>query len=753
MFAKVVQFIRLKITNPLHNVSFVEGNHISKVIIYSNFKRLQYLLFSILLFSFSIIISDFIFIEHWQQSSLFQPFITADLVLFTITVIVIVLVYSKKTPTTNLQRNIIGFYLSIGAIWLGITSGLDYEQNYLTFIIGTFLLSGFFTLKSKNHFIILALLYGVFLIVHTQTSINYNSFTYHFVIPTTLVFAWLFGRNLYNTKTESIQKEYNLEAYTDNLYNIVKERTRELENKNQSLIKEIESKEILQTQLVSSQQLFAGLLQKSTDSIVIAEPQGNILQWNNKTEEYTGITKQQAIGKSYWKIISPWKEFKLEQQQLKKITSQFINELINAQNDPKPLKLKHWITANGQKRFVETKIFPISTPKRRLIGAISRNITRQLEYEKHLNSAKEAAEQNNKDKTDFLANVSHDLRSPLNSISGFCQILELKPNMPKEKQKRYLKIIYENSQYLLQLINSLIDLSKLQSGGVGINKKTFSTNEFIKNLNSIIPNEIFLQPPNITINQKHITNNIFIETDDTKLLQIYTNLIDNAIKFTQKGFINFGCDISGNKLHGYVEDSGVGMSQEELSQIYERFYSSQTKNNKRGKGIGLAIVKGYIDLLHGEITVKSIPGKGTRFDFSIPVGIKPNETVPTADIVIPEGKKVLIIDNNKETCEHLIELLTYYKLIPTEIASYEDYVTQIKKTSPDIILIDITGENNHNFEILKKIKAKHTNIPAIGYTAQSETDFKPTTINMLNVIIFKPINTKVLLQKLMQHIA
>lgn len=754
MFAKVKQFISEKITNPLQNVPFTERSHIGKLIVYGNYHRLQYLLFVVLVISIALLISDFILIEHWQKSTLFKPFIIADVFLFAFILSGIVFIYKNKIPSYTFQRNLIGLYLIAGSVWLGYISGLDYQQNYLTYIIGVFLLSGFFILDNKSHSTLLAILYGIFISVNSYETQNHDNFSEFFLIPISTFIAWLFGRNLFNNKVESLQKQYILESYTNNLEEIINLRTKELEEKNHSLIKEIESKEILHNQLLSSQELFKRLLHQSADSIAIFTLDGEILQWNRKSVEYSGIAEPQAMGKNYWNLIAFPENLKLENIQLKRKIKHFTNELSIIDTEPKPLKIRHWIVSeNGEKRFLETKLFPIVMPKRKLIGAISRNITQQMQYETHLNVAREKAEQANKDKTDFLANVSHDLRSPLNSISGFSQILEMKPNLTKEKQNRYLKIIYENSQYLLQLINSLIDLSKLQSGGIRIEKEVFYVDDFLQKLNSIVSSEKQLQSPNVTIVKNCEKNNISIETDYTKLLQIFTNLINNAIKFTKKGTINFGCKIKENTLHCFVEDTGIGMSPEELSKIFERFYSSEVHINKTGKGIGLAIVKGYIDLLGGEITVESQRAKGTRFDFSIPIEIKKQIAHINENIVLPEGKNIMIIDQNPETTEFLIELLTNYKLHPLPVNTYEKHTKQHPTTPPDLILIDIIYDNNDNIEILKKFKTKNSTIPVIGYTAQSRTDFNSDILGLLNVIVYKPINVPVLLQKLMQYLA
>lgn len=754
MFSRIKKEILFKLFNPLVGVSPFDRKRVENLIFYANYSRLKFLLLFILCFSISMIISDYIYIERWKESALFRIFISADFLVLLFSIVGTYLFFVIKMPSIQFQKIMVTFYLVIGALWIGLISGLDYEQNGITFILGVFLLGGLFLLSNKLHILMLLIMYAIYLAVHyLQEIAHHDTFTEFFIIPATLILIWYFGRNMYMNRISSIQTELNLESYANNLQELVDQGTKELKAKNESFIREIESKELLHNQLLSSQELFKKLLLQSADAIVIFNSMGEIIQWNKKTEKYTGIPEQKAIGKIYWDILQAPIEHQSESDILKKEITQFAQQFMNLSSEPKTIKLRHWIIAiDGQKRFVETKIFPIILHKRRLIGAISRNISQQLEYEKHLKFAREKAEKANRDKTDFLANVSHDLRSPLNSISGFSQILDIKPNLTKEKQKRYLKIIYENSHYLLQLINSLIDLSKLQSGGIGLENEVFKISEFMKKLESIVFSEKTLRSPDININRTCEDSSLTIKTDYTKLLQIYINIVSNAIKFTRKGSVNFGCIIKNETIYGYVEDTGIGMNDTELSKIFERFYSSKSTINKTGKGIGLAIVKGYIDLLQGQVSVKSERGVGTRFDFSIPITIVENPAVEALSSLPIMGKKVLIVDENKETEEFFTELLTGYGLLTHVVESSEQDLDAMVNPSPDIILIDIISNNKECVHTLKWLQQKYPNTPIIGYTGQSETDLIADIFSMVSVIIYKPINVQILLQKLAHYL-
>ncbi|MDA3865982.1 MAG: PAS domain-containing sensor histidine kinase [Salinivirgaceae bacterium] len=622
MIENIVYNMREKLQDPAKTLPASENSRIVRQTTTSNYERLQYLLLFTTVFSIIVLIHDFFF-NDWDSLLLLRFFIFVDTFLLVVSILGLLYMNQQKNVSALMQKRLVQFYLSIGAIWIGIVSGYEYPQNHLTFVIGTFVLSGGFILRRHLHTTILVLQYGVYLLMEytLDTLGGHNVFTEVFILPISLIIAWLYSQNAYKNKFKGLENELRFETYANNLEEIVNHRTNALKNKNRTLVKEIKGKQYLHNQLQASEELFKKLLYQSADAIAIFEMGGYVVKWNPKMEKYTGVDSKSALGNKIWHLLKPPTKNKQSHATFFRQIEEYI-ENVKTEKDNTPLKVRHWIKDKlGKERYIETNIFPIILNQKLLFGSISRNITQQVAYEKHLKEARSKAETANNDKTNFLVNVSHDLRSPLNSISGFSQLLDLKPDLSRQKQKKYLGIIYENSQYLLQLINSLIDLSKLQTGVIAVEKEQFAVREFMKQITSFAVSEKTLHAPQIKINQACKASLLVIESDRTKLLQIFTNLISNAIKFTPDGTISYGCKIIENAFHGFVEDTGVGMTEEEVEKAFNRFFTNQGPNNKQGKGIGLAIVKGYVELIGGSIKIASTYGKGTRFDFQIPVTI------------------------------------------------------------------------------------------------------------------------------------
>nr|MDA3818179.1 HAMP domain-containing sensor histidine kinase [Prolixibacteraceae bacterium] len=229
-------------------------------------------------------------------------------------------------------------------------------------------------------------------------------------------------------------------------------------------------------------------------------------------------------------------------------------------------------------------------------------------------AAKEKAEESDQLKSAFLANMSHEIRTPMNSIMGFSSLL------PSEESKilmaQYAKIIVQNSEQLVNIIDDIVLYSKLQTKMIHINVSTF---KFAKLFNDISQSfQLPIYPKHIKLNVKHdASENLEIKTDYEKIRQVFTNLISNAYKYTDKGEIEFGCEHCDNDGLFYVHDTGIGIPEKDIGKIFKRFYraGNAERKNQNGTGLGLSIVKELIELLGGEIWVESKEGEGSTFYF------------------------------------------------------------------------------------------------------------------------------------------
>ena len=278
-------------------------------------------------------------------------------------------------------------------------------------------------------------------------------------------------------------------------------------------------------------------------------------------------------------------------------------------------------TATGEVKWVWERgacIFNENDDLQYLEGYIE-DITAKKKNEAELIKAKEKAEESDRLKSAFLANLSHEIRTPMNGILGFAELLK-EPDLSPENQEEFIENIEFNLHRMLNIISDLIDISRIEAGETTLKVRKTNINKMLHDLHLFfLPQG---NPKNINIDY-HCDlqdDKCTIETDNTKLNQIMTNLIKNALKFTQKGSVAFGYKLIGSRLEFYVSDTGSGIAPEKKVLIFERFMQADQGLARKyeGAGLGLAISKAYIELLGGSIRVESELGKGSTFFFELP---------------------------------------------------------------------------------------------------------------------------------------
>jgi signal transduction histidine kinase len=236
-----------------------------------------------------------------------------------------------------------------------------------------------------------------------------------------------------------------------------------------------------------------------------------------------------------------------------------------------------------------------------------------IEAAKKLKAAKEKAENSERLKSAFLANMSHEIRTPLNAIVGFSRLVA-EVESPEDKAE-FCRIIEENNERLLHLINELLDLSKIEANMIqlkseSINMHTLCTEVYNRfNLQSTSEIQLINETKNI---------NLYAFADKNRTIQVISNLIDNALKFTEQGNIRFGCYPKGDQIEIYVSDTGIGIPKDKIASIFDRFVKAN--ENMYGTGLGLSISKMLVEKMNGKISVQSVLGKGTTFKFTLPKG-------------------------------------------------------------------------------------------------------------------------------------
>lgn len=236
---------------------------------------------------------------------------------------------------------------------------------------------------------------------------------------------------------------------------------------------------------------------------------------------------------------------------------------------------------------------------------------------KMLDKAKTKAEEADALKTSFLQNLSHEMGSPMNGILGFSDLL-LNSEIPDAEQKKYVEVIKQNGDQLSSIVSDLQTISNIHSQKIKITKESIAPKDVIKTLEATFAQKA--REAGITLKTSIPEFTPPLVTDKTKLVQILTNLLSNALKFTHKGSVEFGYQSEGNSIIFFVKDTGIGMTQEQQKLIFERFVQADDSIQKKygGTGLGLSISKGLVELLGGQMNVQSEPGKGSEFSFFIP---------------------------------------------------------------------------------------------------------------------------------------
>jgi PAS domain S-box-containing protein len=364
-----------------------------------------------------------------------------------------------------------------------------------------------------------------------------------------------------------------------------------------------------------------------------------------------------------------------------------------------------------------------------------------------LELAKRKAEESDNLKTAFLANMSHEIRTPMNAIVGFSEIL-LRPNLTREKQTLYAEVLNASCGQLLNIINDVLDISKIETGQVTLHEGEVNLNLIINNVKSLFLNNARNKGNVIEFNPPLSNNACAIFGDEPKLIQIISNLVSNAIKFTENGEVEVGYAIANGDLTVYVRDTGIGISPENHELVFKRFrqVDSTANRNYGGTGLGLSISKAFIELFGGTIKVDSELGKGATFSFTIPyrpvkkVGIIPDAKVGRAYDF--SKSVVLVAEDEPANFFYLSELLSETKISIIHVTNGESAVQEVQKNKDiDLVLMDIKMPIMNGIDATKLIRETNHKTPIIALTAYAMSGDKETCLDAgCNWYISKPIS-------------
>ncbi len=494
---------------------------------------------------------------------------------------------------------------------------------------------------------------------------------------------------------------------------------------------------------------YRNVFESANDGVLIMEGD-KFIDCNSKALKIFDCKKSEIIGKL---VI----DFSVQTQPNGEASYEKADKIIRKclKGNPQFFEWKHK-TYDGKPFIAEVSLSRMKIKDSTYLISFIRDITTRKRNEVKLIEAMEKAEASDKLKSAFLANMSHEVRTPMNGILGFSNLIQ-EENLEPQKRNEFLQIISKLGKHLMQIINDIIDISKIESNQITITKTEFSLNELLKELYTVFK----MEKPDVDLRiaLDLVEGEDFIFSDKTRLMQIITNLLTNAYKFTEEGFIELGYQVKDEYLFLYVKDTGIGIKDEFKEVIFDRFRQSDDSTSRKygGTGLGLSISKGLVKLLGGEIGVESNGKDGSLFYFSIPYNhVGKAEKGKHSNIKNNnwEGRYILVVEDDFISFQYIKELMKSTNAELIHVTSGDDAIEFTKRKNIDLILMDIQLPGIDGNDTTREIRKFDAEIPIIAQTANAMADDKEKSLQAgCNDYISKPIDAKDLIDMIGKYIA
>ena len=494
--------------------------------------------------------------------------------------------------------------------------------------------------------------------------------------------------------------------------------------------------------LMKEQSLLVSLINSIPDLVFFKDLDARYLSCNPAFAKYIGIQEKEIVGKNDFDFFP------------KDIADLYAENEIKILKDRIPIRNEEWVKMpDGEKRLFDTFKVLCYDNNREVIGilGISRDITEKEIIKQKYFVAKEKAEESDRLKTSFLANMSHEIRTPMNSIVGFSNLI-IEGGLTDEEQIEYVGHINNAVDNLLNLINDIIDISKIEAGQLTVKPEYFNLNKLMS--------EVYVA--NMEYRKKYVSNHVSLyldidnSVDQTKILadpyrlnQVLTNLLVNATKFTKEGEIVFGYKVMDEQLQFFVKDTGIGISKEDQKIIFTRFRQAEGSKNYRagGTGLGLAISKHIVSLMQGAIWVESEKGVGSTFYFTLPYFPLQDDDSKQNDHNQYDwkDKTIMVVENEEASFQYLKAVFCNTGIKLVRAHSGDEALKMFNNMDKlDLIYSGINPEDDSFYRFISDVKEGKPDVPVIGQRNFKENDVD--YVDIFDRIITKPVNYRSLMQ-------
>ncbi len=473
-------------------------------------------------------------------------------------------------------------------------------------------------------------------------------------------------------------------------------------------VREVTERERSEQKIRENERNFRSIFEGSDVPILVeSRADGKIIDLNEACAHLHGYSVSKMIGMHVYDLIPEW-----HLEEAKKGFDLYQKGKID-------LLDSYLLTSDKKSIPVQISVAPIAFNNEPAHLIFYQDISARKETEKKLQEAKELAEKSAEFKSLFLANMSHEIRTPLNALVGFADLLESTPI--NEQQKEYINIIQKSGEDLLVIINDILDLSKIEAGKMKIRPRNFSLEETLQKVFKLHQHRAQIKGLDLSIN---IDNNVplFVHGDDTRISQILNNLINNAIKFTEKGRIEIKVSQENKFTVFNIIDTGIGMNGSDLLTIFENFsqVDSGIQRKHHGTGLGLSIVKQLVELMSGQVSVNSTINQGSNFCFKLP--FKPVEKFDIQEESLKSSGKdlqhlrILVCEDHEVNIKLMQQVLSKFNVTVAFAKNGQEGIDKTKSFSPHVIFMDLQMPVIDGYEATKTIKT-FSNVPIYALSA------------------------------------